>query len=298
MPLWAPERVLYDAHVWNSLPALVEDLMQRDLATFVIIESLPRRVPHLFGGISFIRPEYIAQSRAGPTTLKNCVLRAALEKRNPFLSPREVGEANARGELHLMLLFGNFDAIDLAKIDQASFLRTSIEGFRFFVFGYSLCAIWDEIASPHHVAELQQQGMLFDRQLPLAGGSTATLLRLTRDEALANPYAHFCTFFCPPKPRFAFSLGEQRLLEYALLDTPDDESAEKLHLSRDAIKKRWRSIYTKIDAADKNLPSDTASGTARRRGVLHYLRKHLEELRPFRESGRAIPGHSDRADQI
>src|ERR1039457_2583328 len=120
MPLWAPDRALYDADLWTSLPALLEDLMQRELVTFVIIESNPSRIPHLFGGISFVRPEYVALGRAGPSTLPNYVLRAALEKRNPFLSPREVGEENSRGELHLMLLFGNINVIDLANHDQAN----------------------------------------------------------------------------------------------------------------------------------------------------------------------------------
>jgi DNA-binding CsgD family transcriptional regulator len=283
MPLWAKDRVLYDADVWTRLPALLEDLVQRELVSFAFIESLPSRAPQLFGGISFIRPEYL-KARAGPATLPNCVMQAALRNHNPFLSPREVGEENAHGELHLLPLFGNMDAIDLAEPDLANLYRTSNEGFRFFVFGHSLRAMWMEVSPPHHVEELKQQGMLIDRQLPLAGGKTATLLRLKREEALANPYARFCSYFFPPKPRFAFSLGEQRLLEYALLDVSDEEIAEELHLSEDAIKKRWRSIYVKIETADTKLLFDITSGTGRRRSVLHYLRQHLEELRPYREN--------------
>jgi hypothetical protein len=281
--LWAKDRVLYDADVWTSLPALLEDLMQRELVSFAFIESLPGRAPQLFGGISFIRPEYLKQARSGPATLPNCVMQAALRNRNPFLSPREVGEENARGELHLLPLFGNMDAINLAEPDVANFYRTSNEGFRFFVFGYSLRAMWMEVFPPHHIEELKQQGMLIDRQLPLAGGRTATLLRLTREEALANPYARFCTYFFPPKPHFAFSFGEQRLLEYALLGVSDQATAEELHLSEDAIKKRWRSIYARIETADTKLLSDITSAAGRRRSVLHYLRGHLEELRPYRE---------------
>ena len=284
MPLWAKDRALYVADVWTRLPALLEDLMQHDLVSFAFIESLPGRVPRLFGGISFIRPEYVAEARSGPATLPNCVMQAALRDRNPFLSPREVGEANARGELHLLPLFGNMDAIDLAEPDLANFYRTNNEGFRFFVFGHALRAIWMEISPPHHVEELEQQGMVIDRHLPLAGGRKTTLLRLTREEALANPYARFSSYFFPPKPRFAFSYGEHRLLEYALLDVSDGAIAEELHLSEDAIKKRWRSIYAKIEAADTELLSAITSATGRRRSVLHYLRRHLEELRPYREN--------------
>jgi hypothetical protein len=219
-------------------------------------------------------------------------MQAELRNRNPFLSPKEVGEENACGELHLLTFFGNMDAIDLTEPDLANFYRTSTEGFRFFIFGHSLRAMWMEISRPHHVEELQHQGMLIDRQLPSADGRTTTLLRLTREEALANPYARFSSYFFPPRPRFAFSFGEQRLLEYALLDVADESTAEELHLSEDAIKKRWRSIYAKIETADTKLLSDVTSATGRRRSVLHYLRQHLEELRPYRENHTSQPNRA------
>ena len=42
------------------------------------------------------------------------------------------------------------------------------------------------------------------------------------------------------------------------------QSREELRLSEDAIKKRWRSIYAKIEIADTKLLSDVRSGTGRR----------------------------------
>jgi hypothetical protein len=113
MPLWAQDRVLYDADVWASLPALLEDLMARDLLSFAIVESFPGDVPRLLGGITFVQPGYIDRNRIGPSTLPNSVLRAALQNRHPLLSPKEVGEQNARGELHLLNFFGNMRVIVL-----------------------------------------------------------------------------------------------------------------------------------------------------------------------------------------
>jgi len=282
MPLWAQDRALYDADVWASLPALLEDLMARDLLSFAIVESLPGDAPRLLGGIAFIQPDYIDRNRIGPSTLPNAVLRAALQNRDPLLGPKEVGEQNARGELHLLNFFGNMRVIDLANPDLANFYQTSNEGYRFFHFGYAFCAMWFEVWPTHHVSELQQNGMQIEGHRSLAGGSSATLLRLTREDALANPYARFAGYFFPPKPQFAFSLGEQRLLEYVLLDASDDEAAQELHVSKDGIKKRWRSIYAKVDTADPELLGSITSSTARRRTIMHYLRQHLEELRPYR----------------
>ena len=135
---------------------------------------------------------------------------------NPLLSDNEIGEQNARGELHRMNFFGNWQMIDLSNPDLR-FYRTSSEGYRFFHFGYALSDVWFYVWPPHHVSQLQQLG------------GSATLLRLTREDALAKPYARLCGVnFFPPKPQFAFSLGEQRLMEHVLLDASDEEAAQEL----------------------------------------------------------------------
>jgi hypothetical protein len=121
------------------------------------------------------------------------------------------------------------------------------------------------------------------RETPLVAGGKATLLRLTREDAMANPYARFSGYFFPPAPRFAFSMGEQSLLERALLDDSDDVAAKDLHVSGEAIKKRWRSIYAKMEAVDPNVLLPASSGSARRKAVLRHLRQHMEELRPYRK---------------
>jgi hypothetical protein len=283
MPLWAKDRVLYDPEVWAGLPALLERLFDRELISFALIESLRRQAPRLLGGIAFIRPEYMSQSRLGQTTLLNAVMGAAMGGHNPFLSPREVGECNARGELHLLNFFGNIDVIDLCDPELANFYRTNNEGYRFFHFGYSFCAMWMEVALVHHAHELRQQGMHVARETPLVAGGKETLLRLTREDAMANPYARFSGYFFPPAPRFAFSMGEQSLLERALLDDSDDVAAKELHVSGEAIKKRWRSIYAKMEAVDPNVLLPASSGSARRKAVLRHLRQHMEELRPYRK---------------
>lgn len=140
--------------------------------------------------------------------------------------------------------------------------------------------MWFEVWEADHVAELQAQGMHIERQLRLADGATSTLLRLTTKEALDRPYCRFCSLFFAQKPRFRFSFGEQRLLELALLEASDDQASKELCLSPDAIKKRWRSIYQKVET-DPELLGESESGVARRRTLLNYLRQHLEELRPY-----------------
>jgi len=123
--------------------------------------------------------------------------------------------------------------------------------------------------------------MQIERELSLPAGQTSTLMCLTRDVARANPYLRRSGYFFPPEPRFQFSRGEQSLLELSMLDIPDDAIANRLNVSMDAIKKRWRSIYMKLDLADPGLLADADSGTGQRRALLSYLRMHLEEIRPY-----------------
>jgi len=280
-PLWGEDWPLFDSVVWARMPDLLDNLLQNESVRLAYIEALPNREPRLLGGISFIHPEYLDEAHAKGSTLPNTVFRAVLEHRTPFLSPKKIGKINAQCELHLMNFFGNFNDLDLTQSEMANFYEVSNQGYHFFHFGYAYRAMWAEVLPTHHVRELQNQGMQVVRQLTLCTGHTSTLLCLTRDVARTNPYLRRSGYFFPPEPRFRFSPGEQVLLELSLLDTPDDDIAATLHLSIDAIKKRWRSIYMKVDLADPGLLADLDSGTEQRRALLSYLRMHLEEIRPY-----------------
>jgi len=270
MHLWAVDQPLYEAEVWRGLAPFLEVLMQQDLVTFAVVESVRSQVQRLIGGVSFIHPEYVEEAKAHRATLSNTVMKAAMGNRAPFLSVKQVAAQNARGELCCLGLFGNMDGINLSDPMMADFYRASDEGHKFFHFGYDFRAIWMEVWPPRHVQELEAVGMSIDRILPIDGGRSAALMRLTRDDALARPYARFSGLFFPPKPRFRLSFGEQRLLEYSLLDASDENAAWELHLSDDAVKKRWRSIYAKVDVVDPGLLQACESGAARRR-VLELL---------------------------
>lgn len=288
MAVWECNRKLFDPRIWSALPSLLEDLLRRELISLAIVETASIKLPRMLGGISFVDPEYVEEARASSSALHNFMFAAALRGTKPFLAPKQVAIENARGTLNLMNFFGNFDPIDLSDEELANFYTVSNEGYRFFHFGYNYRVMWFEVLQPHHVVELQTQGMHIDRQLLLADGDTATILRLTAEEALADPYRRFCTLFFPPKPRFHFSSGEQMLIEYALLECSDGDAANTLHLSVDALKKRWRSIYRKVDTIAPEVLSGAESGTARRRTLLHHLRQHLEELRPYRNAERGM----------
>jgi hypothetical protein len=286
--VWECNRKCFDPETWSALPSLLEDLLRREEILLAIVETAHSKSPRLLGGRSFVHPDYVNESRGSSSTLHNFMFAAALRGRKPFLTPKQVAIENARGTLNLMNFFGNWDVTDLSNGERASFSAVNNEGYRFFHYGYNYKVMWFEAFESHRVAELETQGMHLDSQRLLAGGKVSSVFRLTAEDARADPYSRFCTLFFPPKPCFHFSSGEQMLLEYALLEYSDSDTTSILHLSVDAVKKRWRSIYEKVDTIAPELLSEAESGTARRRTLLHYLRYHLEELRPYREPERAL----------
>lgn len=279
--VWECNRKCFDAETWSALPSLLEDLLRREVIFLAVIENAYSKLPRLLGGRSFVDPDYVSESRASSSTFHNFMFSAALRGRRPFLAPKQVAIENARGTLNLMNFFGNWDVMDLSEEERANFFAVNDAGYRFFHYGYHYKVMWFEAFEPHRAAELQAQGMHIDRQRFLPGGETATVFRLTAEDAVADPYRRFCRLFFPPKPCFHFSPGEQMLLEYVLLEYSDSDATNTLHLSVDAVKKRWRSIYQKVDMIAPELLSGAESGSARRRTLLHYLRHHLEELRPY-----------------
>ena len=109
------------------------------------------------------------------------------------------------------------------------------------------------------------------------------LLSLTRAEAFERDGSMLSHSFVYSKPRFAFTEREQELLCWALQGRSDDEIAPFVHVSSEAIKKRWDRIYMRVESI---LPSLLPVRVGERRGpekrglLLAYLRDHPEELRP------------------
>jgi hypothetical protein len=85
-------------------------------------------------------------------------------------------------------------------------------------------------------------------------------------------------------PQFAFSMGEQDLLELALDGMDDATAANAINISLPAVKHRWASIFERVSTARPDVcPRDVGMkrGTQKRQRILAHVRKHPEELRPF-----------------
>ena len=101
-------------------------------------------------------------------------------------------------------------------------------------------------------------------------------------------YSSVGALFDYSPPRCGFSRSEQRMLLIAIDGESDQELSQKLRVSLSTVKKMWLSVYRRV--ADrlpgldpKRLHTDawtTQRGKEKKRGLMAYLRKHPEELRP------------------
>ena len=116
--------------------------------------------------------------------------------------------------------------------------------------------------------------------------SESALAVATRESVLTAPYSVAAALYRYQEPVLRLRPAEQRILAAARVGKTDAELSAELELSIEAIKKRWMSIFERIDEFKPEiLHRDDAEsdgrGPQKRHRVVAYIRTHPEELRPF-----------------
>lgn len=109
------------------------------------------------------------------------------------------------------------------------------------------------------------------------------LYGIAREEGQSAVGSLFSPVFQHQWPCYGFSHAEQELLQWALWGESDNELAQSLSLSPASIRKRWETIYRKVETQTPQFFAENDSagrGGEKKRILLGYLRHHLEELRP------------------
>ncbi len=116
------------------------------------------------------------------------------------------------------------------------------------------------------------------------------LLGVVREESdiADNGGARMAAMFHRYPIRLSLRRVHRELLGAALEGLTDSELSSRLSLSPSAIKKRWASVYERVEGLIPGLPpanerTDKTRGAERRRHVLNYLRDHPEEFRPLND---------------
>src|SRR5215813_3274979 len=200
------------------------------------------------------------------------------------LSRTQIGAGNAGEGLDFVNMYGtwrdgimNADQLAEAQALLGTSFVEHFAGYRFNrvlkeAIGHSRIALARATGTYRIVAEFQE--------------SESALAVVTRDSVLAAPYSVAATLYRYQSPVLRLRPAEQKLLAAALTGKTDAELSADLGLSIEAIKKRWMSIFDRIDEFKPGILSrgeadSDGRGPQKRHRVVAYIRTHPEELRPF-----------------
>ena len=252
-----------------------------------------------FSATVFVTDEFCSEARSKlPPYLGVHLARRFLSGKLPLLNRKQVARANARKGLNVIMCFGGCQSDQFSPEELLAVREKQSEAFHLSHRGYRLREFLADVIGAEAAQWMLDSGAHLRRDYshffekhgaPMPETSQRPwLVGLTEKEALANPGSYLSSLFVNTPPRFHFSPSEQLLLQHALAAETCDELAKSLFISPWTVKKRWHAIYERVANVDRELLPPVASGphvvsrgAERRRHLLHYLRQHLEELRPW-----------------
>jgi hypothetical protein len=200
------------------------------------------------------------------------------------LSRLQIAAGNAGGGIDFVNMYGTWrdgimNADQLAEA-QALLGTSFVEHFS----GYRFSRVLKEAIGHSRIALARATGTY--RIVAEFRESESALAVVTRDSVLAAPYSVAATLYRYQSPVLRLRPAEQKLLAAALTGKTDAELSADLGLSIEAIKKRWMSIFDRIDEfkpaiLGRGEADSDGRGPQKRHRVVAYIRTHPEELRPF-----------------
>ena len=116
--------------------------------------------------------------------------------------------------------------------------------------------------------------------------SESVLAVATPESVLTSPYSVAAALYRYQKPVLRLRPAEQTLLGAALDGKTDSELSAELEVSIEAIKKRWITIFDRVEEFKPEILNNAGTegdvrGPQKRHRVVAYIRNHPEELRPY-----------------
>jgi DNA-binding CsgD family transcriptional regulator len=239
------------------------------------------------GITAFLEPSYTdAWLRSPPNAISDTLFDLERQQQRVLLRPSAVARHNASDGLDLVFLLYSPPLGDPSDPAVSRMIALTHDAFRVFHAGYH-CRRLLHPAAPDEVGNETLATMGFRK---LETGSGLFFFDLA---ALAQlPFHPFIILRRGTPPKLGFSPAEQDTLLHSLLGHTDQELATELGVSFETIRKRWKTIFSRV-ASNRSVsifppgstePLDGGRGPAKRRLVLEYVATHLEELRPYSSS--------------
>jgi hypothetical protein len=248
-----------------------------------------------FGLASFVKKDFLENEVRDPKPGLNARIIESVVSGSPVVAAHaEVRDANTRGDLHQVILDTSWKngCLNVAQVDEVRVVlgRAYQELFAGYHFSRILVELVDEL-DLWHVRGLNAFRVInrfedFHRANPgTKWNRERCLLEVTLDSIRTDPHSVAAELFQHHvRPQFAFTRGEQELLELALEGADDAAAADSFFVTLPAIKRRWASIFERVGLIRPDLSPLDGEGTRgiqKRQRILTYVRSHPEELRPF-----------------
>jgi hypothetical protein len=247
-----------------------------------------------FGFASFVKKSFAEHEVLNPTPGLNSRIIESIDSGNSVIATyEEVQDANTQGDLQQVVLDTSWKNGLLSPV-QVDEVRVMLgRAYQELFGGYNLSRVlWESVDDLDLWQIRGSRGFRVVDQFdayrranpdtkwnPNRALSEATVKTMRED-----PHSVASDLFHLHEPQFAFTPGEQQLLETALEGFDDAAAAKSLFVSVAGIKRRWANIFGRVSAIRPDLcPSDGdgTRGIQKRQRVLTYIRNHPEELRPF-----------------
>ena len=233
----------------------------------------------------FVSRAFADKEITNPQPGLNSRIIAAVAAGEPVvLSRTQIAAGNAGDGLDFVNMYGTWresilNAMQLAEA-QALLGTSFVEHFS----GYRFNRVLKEAIGASQIALAHATGTY--RLIAEFKESNSALAVVTRESVITAPYSVAARMYRYQAPVLHLRPAEQELLAAALVGKTDAELSAELGLSIEAIKKRWMSIFDRVDEFKSEILSpgeeDTdGRGPQKRHRVVAYVRTHPEELRPF-----------------
>ena len=233
----------------------------------------------------FVAKTFADHEIKNPRPGLNSRIIAGLATEEPVVLNRaQIAAGNAGQGLDFVNMYGTWrdgimNASQLAEV-QALLGTSFVEHFA----GYRFNRVLKEAIGAARIALARATGTY--RIVAEFQEHDSALAVVTRESVLTAPYSVAAKMYRYEAPVLRLRPAEQKLLAAALTGKTDAELSAELGLSIEAVKKRWMSVFDRVDEFKPEILSrddvdSDGRGPQKRHRVIAYIRTHPEELRPF-----------------
>jgi hypothetical protein len=285
----------------DRLPAIIDQLAEEDAIIGTVVEAISgRSKPVMVGStiLAFVSDKVADDYHEAPfpALSSNLLLQVQGSNTGPFLNLREQAAGNVANGMQQVILEFAVEPMDIQHPGFGGIMNELYSAHFQFERGFNVKSVFVEASAAleplivgtgmRPIKTLELEGRNENIRLPAGTSTKRRYYKVERTElkTLAPSCAAAIIMTYMP-PTFRFTPTEQRLLKRSLDGRTDEQIAEDLKVSRDAVKQTWRAIYDHVmTVMPEILLSDSAEsigrGAEKRRHIIAHVRNNLQELKP------------------